>query len=164
MKTLALIIVGSIVSAGAVAAQSAAVWPPPAGIQVRVESPVLGGDKHRGTLVSATADSIVLRTVQLNSPIAVPTGAVTQLEVKTGTHTRRLKGMLIGLAVAGGTGFGIAAATWHKPKPCMFCMDFGRYGDAAFIGSFAGIAGAVGGLIAGSIATDTWQPVDVPRK
>jgi hypothetical protein len=164
MKALALIITGLVVTGNAVVAQSSAKWPPPAGIQVRVESPVLGADKHRGTLVSATADTIVMRTVQLNNPIAVPTGAVTRMEVATGTHTRRLKGMLIGLAVAGGTGFAIAAATWHQPKPCMFCIDFGRYGDAAFVGSFSGILGALGGFIAGSFATETWQAVDVPRR
>jgi hypothetical protein len=164
MKALALIIVGSIVSAEAVVAQSTAMWPPPAGILVRVESPVLGGETHRGTLVSANADSVVLRTVALNNSIAVPTATVSRMEVATGTHTRRLKGMLIGLAVAGGTGFALTAATWSKPKQCFMCIDFGRWGDSAFIGAFTGILGAVGGLIAGSFATETWQPVDVPRK
>jgi hypothetical protein len=164
MKALASIIVAVVATANSVIAQSAAMWPPPAGIMVRLESPVLGGEKHHGTLVSANADSIILRTVQLNNPVAVPTASVSRMEVATGTHTRRLKGTLIGLVVAGGAGFGLAAATWKKPKECLFCMDFGRWGDAAFIGGFSGILGAVGGLIAGSFATETWQPVDVPRK
>jgi hypothetical protein len=164
MKALVSIIVAVVVMANPVAAQSAAMWPPPAGILVRLQSPVLGGEKYRGTLVSANADSIVLRTAQLNNPVAVPTASVARMEMVTGTHTRRLKGTLIGLLVAGGTGFGLAAATWKQPKACFFCLDFGRWGDAAFIGSFTGILGAVGGLIAGSFATDTWQPVDVPRK
>jgi len=43
-------------------------------------------------------------------------------------------------------------------------MDFGRWGDSAFIGGLSGVVGAIGGLIAGSFATETWQPVDVPRK
>ena len=164
MKTFALIIVGLFVTADAVIAQSTASWPPPAGIRVRVESQVLGAQKHTGTLVSANADSIVLRPVQLSNSIGLPTTAVSRMEVVTGTHTRRIKGTLIGLALAGGTGFALAAATWKKPKECMFCMDFGRWGDAAFVGGFTGILGALGGFIAGSFATETWQAVDVPRK
>ena len=164
MKTLALIIVGLVVIADTVVAQSAASWPPPAGIRVRVESQILGAQKHTGTLVSANADSIVLRPVQLSNSIGLPTPAVSRMEVMTGTHTRRLKGTLIGLAVAGGAGLLIGAVTWEKPKERMFCMDFGRWGDAAFIGSFTGILGALGGFIAGSFTTETWQPVDVPRK
>jgi len=164
MKTFALIIVGLILTADAVVAQSSASWPPPVGVRVRVQSPVLGVQKHTGTLISANADSIVLRPVQLTNSVGVPTADVTRMEVMTGTHTRRLKGTLMGLAIAGGTGFALAAATWHKPKDCCFVMDFGRYGDAAFIGSFTGILGALGGFIAGSFATETWQTVDVPRK
>ena len=163
MKTFALIIVGLVVTTDAVVAQSAAGWPPPAGIRVRVESQTLGAQKHTGTLISANADSIVLRPVQLSNTIGLPTPAVSRMEIVTGTHTRRLKGTLIGLAVAGGAGFAISAATYKKPKACFMCMDFGRYGDAAFIGSFTGILGAVGGFIAGSFATETWQTVDVPR-
>ena len=164
MKIFALIIVGLFVTADAVVAQSTASWPPPAGIRVRVESQVLGAQKHTGTLVSANADSIVLRPVQLSNSIGLPTTSVSRMEVVTGTHTRRVKGMLMGLALAGGTGFALAAATWKKPKDCCFVMDFGRWGDAAFIGGFTGILGALGGFIAGSFATETWQAVDVPRK
>ena len=164
MKTFALIIVGLIVTADAGIAQSATGWPPPVGIRVRVQSQALGAQKQVGTLVSANADSIVLRPVQLSNSIGLPTSAVAQMEVMTGTHTRRMKGTLMGLALAGGTGFALAAATWHKPKDCCFVMDFGRYGDAAFIGSFTGILGALGGFIAGSFATETWQAVDVPRR
>ena len=164
MKTFALIIAGLIVTADAVVAQSVASWPPPAGIRVRVESQFLGAEKHTGTLVSANADSIVLRPVQFSNSIGLPTPAVSRIEVMTGTHTRRLKGTLLGLAVAGGAGMLIAAATWEKPKDCCFVMDFGRWGDAAFVGGFTGILGALGGFIAGSFATETWQTVDVPRK
>ncbi len=164
MKALALIAIGLSATANSVVAQSAAMWPPPAGILVRVESPVLGADPHRGRLVSASADSVVLRTAQLNNAITVPTAAVTRMEVATGTHTRRLKGTLMGLAIAGSAGFVLTAATWSKPKECFMCMDFGRWGDSAFIGGFTGVLGALAGFIAGTSATETWQPVDLPRK
>ena len=164
MKTFALIIVGLVVTADAVVAQSAGNWPPPVGARVRVESQILGAQKHTGTLISANADSVVLRPVQLTNSIGLPTSAVSRMEVMTGTHTNRLKGALIGLAVAGGAGFAISAMTYKEPKPCFMCMDFGRYGDAAFVGSFSGILGALAGFIAGSFATETWQAVDVPRK
>jgi hypothetical protein len=164
MKTFALTIVGLIATAQAGFAQSTASWPPPAGIRVRVESPTFGKVKQIGTLLSAGADSIVLRPVDLTNSIALPTASVTRMEVATGRHTRRAKGALIGFVVAGSAGTAIAAATWKKPKPCMFCMDFGRWGDAAFIGGFSGILGAVGGFIVGSRATDSWEPVEVPRR
>lgn len=164
MKTLALILTTLVVATDAAIAQSAAMWPPPAGITVRLESSVFGGEKHRGTLISANADSIVMRPAQLTNPIAVPTATVSRMEIASATHTRRLKGTLIGLAVAGGTGFALGAATWKKPKDCFLCMDFGRWGDAALIGGFTGILGAVGGLIVGSFGTETWQPVEVPRR
>ena len=165
MKIFALTIVGLIVTAHAAVAQSAASWPLPAGVRIRVESPTFANRKQTGTLLSASADSIVFRPVDLTNSIGLPTAAVSRMEVRTGTHTRRLKGMLVGLAVAGGAGFALTAATWTKPKnPCFMCMDFGRWGDAAFVGGFTGIVGALGGLIVGSRATDSWEPVDVPRR
>lgn len=163
MKAFFSIVAGLAIAVAPLSAQSAAMWPPPAGILVRVESPVLAGETH-GRLVSANADSVVLRTAQLNNPIAVPTAAVSRMEVATGTHTRRLKGTLMGLAIAGSAGFVVTAATWSKPKECFMCIDFGRWGDSAFIGGFTGVLGALVGFIAGTSATETWQPVDVPRR
>jgi hypothetical protein len=124
---------------------------------------MFGHDKQVGTLMSATADSVVFRPKSLSNTVSVATMDIRRMDVGRGTHTRKMKGALIGFVTAAVLGGAITAATWQKPKNCFACFDFGRSGDAAFIGGFSGLLGAIVGGIVGSRATESWEPVFIPR-
>jgi hypothetical protein len=138
-------------------------WPIASGSRVRILSPVLGGQKTTGTVVSATKESILFQPRSLETPQALGVSAITRIDVSQGTHSRKLKGAGLGFLIGGLGAAAITAATWSKPKDCFMCMDFGRAGDSAFMGGFGGIVGALAGLIVGSHQTESWRAVEIPR-
>ena len=138
-------------------------WPLATGSRVRILSPVLGDNKEQGTVVSMTRESIVFQQKSVNAPQSLGVNAISQIDVSQGTHSRKLKGFGWGFAIGAGLAAGITAATWQKPKDCVFCMDFGRGGDAAMAAPFGGVLGGVVGLLFGARQTETWVPVDIPR-
>jgi len=135
-------------------------WAPPIGSRVRLTSPVVDGTQT-GTLISADDDSVVIRLARFSNPLMVRTSSVTRMEVVRGTHTRRAKGALLGFLIAGGLTAAQVAATWDKEHTGF--IDFGRWGDAALVGGVIGVVGAGVGFVAGTIATDSWQKVPVPK-
>jgi hypothetical protein len=143
-------------------------WPVQAGSRVRILSPVLGDKRQTVTVVSSTSDALVFRQNAGVAPQTLSSGAITRMEVSTGSRAHKAKGALIGL-VAGATVGGILGyATWQRPTcsdPQGFgciALDFGRSGDAAFAGAAGGILGTIVGALIGTHQTDTWVPVTVP--
>jgi hypothetical protein len=130
------------------------------GSRVRVAAPVFGRRKQVGTVVSLTRDTLLLR--EGADPIFQPvaTSEITALDVASGTHTRKGKGALLGFVLGAGIAGGISAMSWQKTSD----FDFGRAGDAAFYAVPGGLIGAVVGMLAGAQQTETWVPVNLPRR
>lgn len=130
------------------------------GSRVRIAAPVFGHRKQVGTVVSLTRDTLVLRegADAILQPIATPT--ITALDVSSGTHSRKGKGALLGFAVGAAIAAGIEAATWEKTSS----FDFGRGGDAALVALPGGLVGGVVGMLLGAHETETWVPVNLPRR
>ena len=136
-------------------------WPVATNSRVRIQAPILAEKRQTGTLVAATNDSVVFQPFNQPGSRSLALTDITRLEVARGTHTNRWKGALLGFAILGGVGAGYTAATWSKNDEGAQFMDFGRGGDAAFVGGFTGLIGAVAGAVIGSRRTDTWVPVQI---
>jgi hypothetical protein len=91
------------------------------------------------------------------------------MDISAGTRAHKMKGTLIGFAAGAALGGIIGYATWQRPTcnnpnggfGCI-AIDFGRSGDAAFIGGLGGIVGAITGLLVGTRQSEVWVPVTVP--
>jgi hypothetical protein len=136
-------------------------WPVANTSRIRVQAPILGDKRQTGTLLAATNDSVVFQPMNQSATRSLALTDITRLEVARGTHTNRWKGALLGFAILGGVGAGYTAATWSKNDEGAQFMDFGRGGDAALVGGFTGLVGAVAGAIIGSRHSDTWVPVQI---
>src|SRR3954469_1035294 len=134
-------------------------WPLATDSRVRIQAPILGDKRQTGTLVTATNDSVVFQSVDQAATRALALTDITRLEVKRGTHTNRWKGALLGFVILGGASAAYSAATWSVEDEGSQYFDFGRGGDAAFVGGFGAIVGALLGTAIGSIHMDTWVPV-----
>jgi hypothetical protein len=144
-------------------------WPVQAGSRVRILSPVLGDERQTVTVVSSTSDALVYRQNSQVAPQTLNNGAITRMEISTGTRAHKAKGALIGLLAGAAVGGIIGYATWQRPTckdpnslfGCI-AIDFGPGGDAAFAGGLGGILGTIAGALIGIHQTDTWVPVTVP--
>ena len=130
------------------------------GSRVRIAAPIFGRRKQVGTVVSLTRDTLLLRegADPILQPIATPT--ITALDVSSGTHSRKGKGALLGFVLGAGLAAGYEAATWNHPTG----FDFGRGGDAATVALPGGLIGGLFGLLVGAQETETWVPVNLPRR
>ncbi|MDB4871199.1 MAG: hypothetical protein JWL97_2203, partial [Gemmatimonadales bacterium] len=128
--------------------------------RVRIQAPIFSGQEQQATVLRTDRDTLHFQPWRGTASNAVGVNDITRIDVHQGTHGRKLKGALIGFALAGGVTAAITAATWKRTPS----FDFGRGGDAAFAGFFAGVAGGVIGLVAGAIETDTWAPVKLPGR
>jgi hypothetical protein len=136
-------------------------WPVATNSRVRIQAPILGDKRQTGTLVATTNDSVVFQSFDQPVSRSLAVTDITRLEVARGTHANRWKGALLGFAILGGAGAGYTAATWSKTDEGAQFMDFGRAGDAAIVGGFTGLLGALAGALIGSRQTDTWVPVQI---
>jgi len=142
------------------------IWPVQAGSRVRILSPVLGDERQTVTVVSSTSDALVYRQNSQAAPQKLSSGAITHMEISTGTRAHKAKGALIGLLAGAAVGGIIGYATWQRPTckdpnnsfGCI-AIDFGPGGDAAFAGALGGIVGTLVGALVGIHSTDTWLPV-----
>ena len=164
MRFIAMLQAVSLVVPVLSAAQSAVTpdWPPASGSRARILSPVLGDKKQSGTIVSATPDTLFFRQSAQSPAQSLSTSQIASIEIARGTHTRGRKGALIGFLLGAGVGAATAAAT-YEPCECI-ALDFGRGGSAAFGGFLGGILGAGIGALVGMRHTDTWVPLEVPRR
>ena len=136
-------------------------WPVATNSRVRIQAPILGAQRQAGTLVAATGDSIIFQPIDQVATRSLALTDITRMEVARGTHTNRWKGALLGFAILGGAGAAYTAGSWSKDQEGAQFMDMGRWGDAAIVGGFTGILGALTGALIGSRQTDTWVPVQI---
>ncbi len=140
-------------------------WPIASGARVRILSPALGDQKQTGSVLSATADTLVFLPAKLSTSTPISTPNIVALDVARGTHSRKLIGALLGFVIGTGGGAAIGYATYKRPSCQTFCLDIlGRGGNTAIGAVLGAVTGAVAGTIAGSGQTDTWVPVAVPRQ
>jgi hypothetical protein len=137
-------------------------WPLSPGSRVRILSPVFGDQMQAGRVVSTTADTLVFLPAKQSTSTAIATPYIFAIDVANGTHSRKMTDALIGLLVGAGGGAIIGSATYKRPKPCAFCVDFGPGAQAIAIGALGAIGGTLVGVIFGMRQTDTWVPVAVP--
>ena len=143
-------------------------WPVQAGSRVRILSPVFGDKRQTVTVVSSTGDALVFRLSGQAASQRLSSGAISGMEISTGSRAHKAKGALIGLVAGAAVGGILGYATWQRPTckdPQGFgciALDFGRSGDAAFAGAAGGILGTIVGALIGTHQTDTWVPVTVP--
>jgi len=130
------------------------------GTKVRVTTVGFESSRQIGTLLSANKDSVVFLTTGMPVATTLPTARVKRLEVASGTHSHKWRGFLIGFAVAGIVGGGLEAANWKKSNNE---FDFGRWGDAAFVGVASTLAGSLIGLLIGAPASETWKTIPLPQ-
>ena len=163
MRSLQIVMVLAVVPFTIATAQShRAAWPLDSGSRVRIQAPIFSGQEQQATVLRTDGDTLHFQPWRGAGSNVVGVNDITRIDVHQGTHGRKLKGALIGFALAGGVTAAITAATW-KRSPGL-SIDFGRGGDAALAGFFAGMAGGVVGLLVGAIETDTWVPVNLPNR
>jgi hypothetical protein len=161
MRSLQIVMVLAVVPFTIATAQShRAAWPLDSGSRVRIQAPIFSGQEQQATVLRTDADTLHFQPWRGTASNAVGVKDITRIDVHQGTHGRKLKGALIGFALAGGVAAAITAATWKRTPS----FNFGRGGDAAFAGFFAGVAGGAIGFVVGSFEADTWAPVKLPAR
>lgn len=142
-----------------------------AGSRVRIAAPVFGSKKQVGTVVSLTADTLVLRQGVTTASRAIATSDITALEVSRGTHTRKAKGALWGTLIGAGSGAVLGYVLYKEPKcnnqggGCFIIIGPDSKGsNAAFSAVGGGLLGALIGTLVGARATEAWVPATVGVK
>ena len=160
MRLVALVVValGGIWDTASAQSAMTVGWPAP-GSHIRLESSV-GRARQYGTFVTVSNDSIVFIPENFDFQTALPTSEVAKMDVARRADRHVWLGIGLGFLIAGGTAALATAATWHDPGGD---FDFGRWGDAAFVGVAAGILGAVIGGVIGAFPMDKWIRVPLPR-
>jgi len=140
-------------------------WPVTAGSAVRVESPVLGSGFHKGSVVTATYDTLLFQPKAAAPAIAIATPNIVKLEIAQGRHTNKARGALLGFLIGAGAGAVLGAATYTKPDCSGFICVYpdSRAFDASVGAVLLGSVGAIVGAVIGSHPRETWVPVAVPR-
>lgn len=99
-------------------------WPLDSGSRVRIQAPIFSDKTQQGTVTSTQADTLRFRAWRTTASTAVGVKDISRIDVFQGTHSRKIKGTVIGFALGAGLAAGITAATWKKPTNCGLCMDF----------------------------------------
>ena len=172
MRYVSMLYAITLVAPALVRAQTPAnpEWPVQAGSRVRILSPVFGDKRQTVTVVSSTGDALVFRISGQAASQTLSSGAISGMEISTGSRAHKAKGALIGLVAGAAVGGIIGYATWQRPtcknpnNSILGCLaiDFGRGGDAAFAGALGGVLGTIVGALIGTHETDNWVPVIVP--
>jgi hypothetical protein len=125
MRTLHIFVALCLAPTAIATAQSrSAEWPLDSGSRVRIHAPIFSEKTQLGTVVRTQGDTLHFRACCGTTSTAVGVQDITRMDVFQGTHSRKMKGGLIGFAIGGGLAAGIAAATW-KPSTSL-ALDFGR--------------------------------------
>ena len=135
------------------------------GTHVRVKAPPLGSSARSGHVVSAGADTLVVRPDdERGFTVTVPRTEITQLDVSVGRSTRKARLALAGAAAGGLVGVVAGVATFTDPcvaNPAVCAGWFYETQGSAAFGGFVGgaLLGAAAGAIAGHFwTTDRWEP------
>jgi hypothetical protein len=116
--------------------------------QAEIRATLVQGGSVRGSLVSASADSLVIRTAKGEQALARQD--VRRAEVKRTGH--RVRNMAIGLAVGAGGGAAIAVAA-HS------CTGFGCIGADAVEKGAVPVLAVLGGLIGATLPSGAWKEI-----
>jgi hypothetical protein len=168
MRVRSLLLAMLVASPSVVHSQDATVrlWPVAVGSKVRVVTPAFG--MQEGTVVSVAGDSLAFRpTGDTIAYQPIPIGQITELEVSTGTYSRKCAFAAIGFLVGAGAGAIAGAASYPKPtcdRRVQTCFDKivgpgSRKSSAIVGGALLGLVGAAVGAFIGSQPIDRWVPV-----
>ena len=131
-----------------------------AGTRVRITAAALDSSMQVGRVVSATADTISFRADANPVTRTLAVKDISSIEISGGMETHRGRDALYGLAIGGGVGGVLGAATYKKPKDCFILCD--TRGLDTFAGAVTGglIGTLVGAFIVGSTdKTERWVPL-----
>jgi len=135
------------------------------GTRVRVKAASLGPSARSARVVSAGADTLVVRPDgEGDFTVTLPRTEITQLDVSVGRSTRKARLALAGAAVGGLVGVVVGVATFTDPcveNPAICAGWFYETQGSAAFGGFVGgaLVGAAAGAIAGHFwTTDRWAP------
>jgi hypothetical protein len=142
------------------------------GARVRVEVPTIEKGKFAATVLSRTADTLVLATESL-VPVRIPLGLISSLEISRGTSHAdgATRGMKWGASVMAGL-VGFLAITADERKPCsttrpkLWNESCGPWTVGDVVGPTAivmVIGGAFGAGIGAVIGREHWDSFDLPR-
>ena len=162
MRFLLMLYAAALVAPVPSFGQAAADWPIAAGSRVRILSPVLGRGPVTGSVLSATADTLVFRAAGDSTSTAVPTLNIVGIAVARGTHNNRKVGGVAGFLAGAMVGAAIGAAIIGPP--CTNCLDFSQGAGTLAFGAMGGLGGAVIGMRLGRNQTGTWVPVVLPAR
>ena len=184
MRLIRLLCIALLVVASPSAAQDvpapapdipASDWPIAVGTRVRIRSSFVSAVDDRygtlgfryatGSVVSATADTLTFRADgdTAAATAIIPTRRILKLEISRGTHTNQGRDALIGAAGGLVAGEALAAMTHNS---CQEGNCDGFYGPGVLMtGRLIGVVvGAAIGAWMGSRPSDTWVPVEIPRR
>lgn len=136
------------------------------GEHVRVTAAPLGPEAHTARVVSASADTLVVRPDDAHGfDVTLPRAEITRLEVSVGRETRRARFAVIGSAIGMAGGMIVGAVTYSDPcesNPAACATWFSHESQRAAVVLDA-ISGALEGAAVGAIVgqfwtTDRWGP------
>ena len=134
------------------------------GARVRVRAASLGPTARTARVVTAGADTLVVRPDDTSGfDVTLPRAEITQLDVSDGRRTRKARMALVGSGLGSVVGYVAGAASFSDPcktEPAI-CAGFfyETRGSAAFEGALTGaLLGAVAGAITGQLwRADRWR-------
>jgi hypothetical protein len=135
------------------------------GMHVRVTAAPLGPAARPARVVSASADTLVVRPDDASGfDVTVPRTAITQLDVSVGRSTRKARLALAGAGAGALIGLVAGVASYTDPcvdNPAVCAGWFYETQQSAAAGGLVGgaLLGAAAGAIAGQLwKTDRWAP------
>jgi hypothetical protein len=147
----------ALLAASTAQAQAGALNP---GARVRITAPGVVADDYEGTVLSRSADTLVIGSTNL-APIAVPVSRITGLSMSRGKSRSAgaVRGMNWGAGVLGGLGLVLAATA----KPCTTCRDSTiTMGDRiGGVIAFSVVGAIYGAPIGALIGTERWETFDL---
>ena len=135
------------------------------GARVRVSVPTFnpttrlrGQARWVGTLVTLSADTLVLKPKDQSAPLAIPLASVTRLDVSRGRVSCTGRGILTGSLASLALGLGLLASA--SPE------DIGDAPPAAgliFLAVFTVPGAVIGGIVGSKVGGERWEPVPLDR-
>lgn len=138
---------------------------PPAvvpGARVRItESGTGGRGLLRGTVVTMSADTVVLRFDRGGEAVPISLARVSRIEVSRGSKRHTAAGLGLGFLAGAGTGALVGALTCESSSTCTGGSDGSLTGIHALLwgGVGAAVGTLVGGVIGASHKTERWERV-----